>query len=214
MSKVFLITRPKYDETTHCLFYWSDKVLKLAKGKGIQVLDLKKGRANRKELTSIIKKKQPLLCFFNGHGGPDFVAGDSDEILVKLGENEEVLESKIVYALSCQSAKKLGIGSVKKGTIVYIGYNEDFVFVFNQGRLSSPIEDMTAKLFLGPSNQLVVSLLKGHSASFAYKKSQASFRKNIQKLLTSESSIDSSYLRYLWWDMRHQVCLGDGDAVF
>ena len=57
MSKVFLITRPKYDITTHYLFYWSDKVLKSTAKKNIQVLDLQKKRANKKELVSIIKKK-------------------------------------------------------------------------------------------------------------------------------------------------------------
>jgi len=188
--------------------------LRIAKKKGIQVLDLQKKRANKKELVSIIKKKHPLLCFLNGHGGPDFVAGHSNEILVKLGENEEILNSKIVYALSCQSAKKLGIGSIKKGTIAYIGYDEDFVFTFKQGKLTRPAEDETASLFFKPSNQLIISLLKGHTIEFAYNKSQELFMKNIRKLLTSESPVDSSDAKYLWWDMRHQVCLGDKKATF
>lgn len=55
MNKIFLITRPKHDPITHYLFYWSTKVIKLAKEKGIQVLDLQRERANKKELTSIIK---------------------------------------------------------------------------------------------------------------------------------------------------------------
>jgi len=189
-------------------------VLKSTAKKNIQVLDLQKKRANKKELVSIIKKKQPLLCFFNGHGGPDFITGHSNEILIKFGENEKILKSKIVYALSCQSAKRLGLESIKKGTIAYIGYKEDFVFVFDQEKVFNPVKDATAKLFLEPSNQLIISLIKGHTADFAYKKSQNLFRENIQKLLTSESSVDSSYISYLWWDMRHQVCLGDKNAVF
>ena len=68
MNKIFLITRPKHDEATHYLFYWSKKVIELAKRKGIQVLDLQKGRANEKELTSVIKKKEPHFIFLNGHG--------------------------------------------------------------------------------------------------------------------------------------------------
>ena len=213
MNRIFLITRPKHDETTHYLFYWGSEVLKIAEKKGIQVLDLQKKRANKKDLASIIKKKRPLLCFLNGHGGPDFITGHLNEVLIKLGENEKVLESKIVYALSCQSAKKLGAGSVKKGAIAYIGYNEDFVFAFEQGKLARPTEDKTAGLFLKPSNQLIISLLKGHTVESAYKKSQELFMKNIRKLLTSES-LDSSDVKYLWWDMRHQVCLGDKRGTF
>ena len=68
MSEILLITRPKYDDTTHYLFNWAKKVIELAHKKGIEVLDLKKERANKKELTSIISKKHPYLIFFNGHG--------------------------------------------------------------------------------------------------------------------------------------------------
>jgi len=189
-------------------------VIELAKRKGIQVLDLQKERANRKELTSIIKKKQPFFIFLNGHGGANFVAGDEDEVLIKAGDNEGLLKSKLVYALSCQSAKGLGPKSVKKGAISYIGYDDDFVFVFDQAKIYRPLEDLTAKLFFDPSNQIVISLLKGHETGDAYKRSQGVFMKNIQSLLTSESSVDSVYLRYLLWDMQHQVCLGDKEAVF
>lgn len=214
MNKIFLITRPRYDETTHYLFYWSKKIVELAKRKGIQTLDLQKERANKKEFVSIIAKKQPLLCFFNGHGDANLILGHQNEILVKANENEELLKGKIIYALSCKSAKVLGIKSVKKGTVAYIGYNDDFVFLYDETKISRPLDDNDAKLFLEPSNQIAVGLLKGHRTGFAYQKSQELFRKNIQELLTNESSIDSMYIRYLWWDMRHQVCLGDKETVF
>mgnify|MGYP001610199494 CR=1 FL=1 len=214
MNKIFLITRPKHDATTHYLFNWSKEVIELARKKGIQVLDLQKERANRKELTSIIKKKQPLFIFLNGHGGANFVAGHDEEILIKGGDNEDLLKSKLVYALSCQSAKRLGRKSIKKGAIAYFGYDDDFIFVFDQTKITRPIEDLTAKLFFEPSNQIAISLLKGNKTKDAYKRSQQAFIRNIQGLLTSESSIDYSYIRYLLWDMQHQVCLGNKEAVF
>ena len=214
MNRIFLITRPKYDETTHYLFYWSEKAIELAKRKGIQVLDLQKERANEKELTSIVKKKEPYFIFLNGHGSSNSITGHNSEVLIKTGNNEKLLKSKIVYALSCQSGKRLGPKSVKNGTVAYIGYNDYFVFVFDQEKISKPLDDSIAKLFLEPSNQIAIGILKGNKIKEAYRKSQRLFAKNIQKLLTSESSPDSVYIKYLLWDMRHQVCLGDKEAVF
>jgi len=39
-------------------------------------------------------------------------------------------------------------------------------------------------------------------------------KKQIRRLLTSESiSRESSTIRFLLWDMKHQVCLGNQDAL-
>lgn len=214
MRGVFLITRPKYDETTHYLFYWSQEIIELAKKKSIQVLDLAKERANKKEFVSIVTKKQPLFIFFNGHGNADRVNGHENKVLVKVGENEGVLKSKIVYALSCKSAKKLGPQSIKIGAIAYLGYDDDFVFVYNLGKISKPLNDNLAALFLRPSNQLVKSLLKGHSIEDSYKRSRDLFIGNIQELLTSKPSPYDYAIPYLMWDLGHLVCLGNKSASF
>jgi len=37
----------------------------------------------------------------------------------------------------------------------------------------------------------------------------------MKKLLSSEATKEeTSMARYLWWDMKHQVCLGDEKASF
>lgn len=214
MSRIFLITRPKHDDTTHYLFNWSKEIIKLAEKKTIKVLNLEKEKANKKNFTSYINKILPSLIFFNGHGGENCIMGHNNEILVEADSNERLLKNKIIYALSCRSAKRLGAKSVKAGAKTYIGYNDDFVFVIDEAKIYRPLEDDDARLFFEPSNKIVVSLIKGHNSGTAYGKSQEMFRKNIQKLLTSESSSNSVYIRYLLWDMRHQVCLGDQEAVF
>ncbi len=212
MNKILLITRPKYDDTTHYLFHWAKKIIDLANKKGIQVLDLKEERANKKEFESILSKKQPLLIFLNGHGNMDRIAGQNGNVLIKVGDNEIILKSKIVYALSCKSGKVLGPASVNKGAVSYIGYNDDFIFCFEEGKFARPLDDETAKLFLEPSNYIVESLLKGHSVESAHNRSQQLYKKNIQKLLVSNASSES--IPYLFWDMNHQVCLGSGRDVF
>lgn len=212
MSGTLLVTRPKHDDTTHYLFHWAQEIIKFAKEKGIKVLDLDKERANRKELESVVAKMRPSFIFFNGHGSADSIAGCDDKILVQAGDNEKILEAKSIYALSCSSAKKLGPASIKIGAKAYLGYNDVFIFSYEPDKISRPFDDETAELFLGPSNQLVISILKGHTIGESYNRSQKSFLQNIQKLVTSESS-DSSLIPYLLWDKMHQVCLGDKKAT-
>lgn len=68
MNRAFLVTRPNHDLTTNYLFYWSLLVIKKAKEKGFQVLDLKGRKANKKNFDSYIKRHKPVLVFFNGQG--------------------------------------------------------------------------------------------------------------------------------------------------
>ncbi|MBU4502541.1 MAG: hypothetical protein KKA79_08135, partial [Nanoarchaeota archaeon] len=166
------------------------------------------------EVTSVIKKKKPSFVVFNGHGHYDRIGGHKNEILVKAGENENLLKSKIVYAISCKSAKKLGKESMKAGVLDYIGYDEDFIFVYNPKLVTHPFKDDTVKLFLDPANEVVISILKGNSTKMAVERSQHLFKKNISKLLSSEASLeDVNYAKYLWWDMKHQVRLSEEDHI-
>lgn len=211
MDRILLITRSKHDATVRYLFYWAGKIIDLAGSKGIKVLKLDEKRANRKEVSGMLKKKNPLLVFLNGHGNDDRVTGYNNEVLLAAGENEQLLTSKIVYALSCRSGKKLGIKSIEAGSLGYIGYDDDFVFVIDDHRLAAPLEDKTAQLFLEPSNQVMISLLKGNSIKKSHTKSKRAFRANAIKLASSESQ-DNSLIPFLFWDMQHQVCLGNPDA--
>lgn len=212
MNKTFLITRPEHDDTTHYLSKWSQQLIDLANKKGINTIDLNKSRANKKEVESILSKKNPELIMFNGHGNVNIVTGHDNEVLIQLGKNDDLLKSKIVYALSCKSAKELG---AKGNAKTYIGYDDDFIFIYEPNKITHPTEDKTAKLFLEPSNEVVISLIKENPAKEAHERSQKLFQDRINKLLTSEATPDAAIIaRYLWWNMKHQVCLGNKEAVF
>ncbi len=214
MSKNVLVTRPEYDYTTRYISAWSKKVIVFARSKGDLVIDLFQKRATKKEFESIIHKKNPSLVIINGHGNDRLICGQDGRVLIEAGVNDDILKSRIVYALSCRSAKILGSKSIGSGVLAYIGYVEDFIFMYSNEKRGRPIEDKTAELFLKPSNQVAISLLKGHTAGEAHQSSKEFFLRNMRKLLTSESSsIDSSALRYLFWNMQHQVCLGDQFAI-
>ena len=213
MKRALLITRPKYDDTTHYLFYWAGKVKETAEEKGVQVFNLDKKRASRKEVESILDKQKPSLVFFNGHGNSDLITGQDGEVIIKAGDNEYLLREKIVYAFSCKSARELGLNSVENGVRAYLGYDDDFIFFYDPQKASRPLSDEIAGLFLEPSNQIVVSFLKGHSSIDAHIKTKSLFLRNIQKILTSKPT-ERYLIPWLLWDMQHSVLVGDKTSRF
>ena len=217
MSKSLLITRPNYEITTRYLYVWNKEVIKEAKNRGIGVMDLRREKANKKEFTGRMIKVNPALVLLNGHGGNEYVRGHNDEIIVRAGDNEEILKGKIIYALSCQSALLLGPKSMEAGSIAFIGYSRNFVFFIDDSKISRPENDKVAKLFLDPSNRLSISLVKGNAIFEAVRKSKKHFSENIRKLLNSDVSpqdYSSSLVPYLAWDMKYQVCHGNQNACF
>lgn len=213
MSKCLLITRPNHDITTNYLYFWSTIIIQRARAVGLKVIDLKAERANKKVFVAIIQKVDPDIVLLNGHGNHQSVAGQDNEVLLQAHVNDSLLSNKIVYAVSCSSGRTLGKSSVQAGAKAYIGYSEDFIFIIDESKISRPLEDKTARLFLEPSNQVSIAILKGHSAGESHRRSKLVFRKTIEKFLTSDARReDKEILPYLVWDMRHQVCLGDTEA--
>ena len=122
MATILLVTRPKHDITMRYISTWAEKVIAEAKTRGHTVLDLSGSRARRENVEGMIAKQQPHVFFFNGHGNAHCVGGHDDEILIAADDNDAILAGSLVYALSCKSARVLGVRSVGKGTRAYIGY--------------------------------------------------------------------------------------------
>lgn len=205
-----LITRPDHDHATRYISCWSEKIISFAKSKGRKVIDLKGKKATQKEVTGRIKKLAPSLVIFNGHGKDKVICGYDNEIIIQKEKNEKIISDKITYALSCSSGKELGPKSVKDKKGAFIGYKNDFIFSSDRRNLKDPLRDKRAKPFMEASNQVAISLLKGHSAIIASEKSKEIFKKNYQNLLSSNSDPNSLQdAKFLRWNQMHQVCLGD-----
>jgi len=191
---------------------WAKKLVDFAKNKNFDVLDLEREKANKEEVEGRLKKIAPRLVMLNGHGNVDRITGHDDKTLIKCGQNEKILEYKIVYAVSCKSAVILGIEAINSGCLSYIGYKENFIFC-HKNKIRKPLEDKTAELFLEPSNQIIISLLKGNASGESCINSKKYSMRNIKKLLNSESSPETNQLvQFLYWNLKHQVCLGDENA--
>lgn len=213
MSKI-LITRPEHDPGTRYLSRWSERVIEEARKKNFGVIDLHREKAVRKEFEGRVEKTDPALIILNGHGNESYVTGHDNEVLVQSGENESLLHNRITYAISCDSAAVLGVQCVKQQGTTFIGYNKSFVFNISQQYLHQPTQDQRAAQFLDASNQVPLSLLKGRTARQASVRSKSLFRDAIRKLLPSITSdpFAREDAKDLFWNMSHQVCLGDQDA--
>ena len=107
----------------------------------------------------------------------------------------------------------MGSAVSENNEATYIGYSEEFVFVLDRNYLKRPLDDPMAKPFMNSSNQVMVSILKGHSAQEASDRSKKLFRNYFSELASSKASKDSlQSAQFLWWNMRNQVCLGNGQA--
>ena len=215
MTKALLVTRPDHDLITTYLFHWSELVIEEAGKKGVKVLDLQKTKANKKTLISHLTKHQPALVFFNGHGDEATITGYNNEVLVEVDRNEKILTGKIVYARSCDAANKLGKACIKHDTLAFIGYKNKFTIGYTPSKITTPLKDKVARLFIEPSNLVPISLLKGNTIENAYKKSQDAMGRNFLFMLSTKASqAQKDAAPYLWINKKYQVALGDQKAHF
>lgn len=208
-----LITQPDFDRTTRYVSAWSEEVEEFSNSRGNKTVALKGKRVNRREFESVIRKIDPQLVMFNGHGNDDQINGQENEILLETASNEDIMKGRIVYALTCSAAKSLGHSCIKKGTDAFIGYRGDYIFLHHYPKISKPREDKRAQLFFKPSNLVPMSLIKGNSTEDSYQGSKNLLRKNILDLLNSEVyNEDRVCLPYLLWNYQNLTLLGDREA--
>jgi hypothetical protein len=211
---VILVTSPEYELPTRFVSKWASKVVKFAQTKGHSVSELKKEKARRATVESYLIRTRPRLVMFNGHGGPDCIYGQDDEVLIKAGENEQLLANTITYCVACESNLDLGPKAVAAGATAFIGYSRPFVFFADEEFRTRPLDDTRAANFFESSNQVMTSLLKNHTVSESVEHSKESSRKKIQSLLTSNATSDDLLdAQALRWNMIGLGISGDMSAV-
>ncbi len=212
LTKQLLITRPNHDTITHYLCEWSKMIIDLAEKKRYKVHDLKSSNANSYNTILRLDKKKYDFVIFNGHGSSTKVAGHLDETIIESGKNHELLKDKIVYCLSCSSAKILGKVCVKDGTKAFIGYKGDFALMRDGSMTSRPLKDKYANSILRPTNQIPLALIKGHNVGEAITRAKNSYVDEIIKLQSSESEPGAGSLAMaLMYNLSHLEKHGEDD---
>ena len=200
-----LITRPKYEEVTHYLFYWSSVLTGEALKNG-KLYKLDSEDANKKLLESYLTKQNPDIVILNGHGNEYCVTGQNGEELISTGQNSTLLKNSHVYIRACSAGKVLGKEIVQNGAKSFIGYTEPFIFYRRKKLINTPLMDDYAQPFFETSNQVGISLINGKTAQEANEDSLKLYNKVISDLLTSKSE-NSFLIPDLIENMKRQVCL-------
>lgn len=213
-SQVFLVTRPNYDPATHYLYYWSECVIDEAVKKHLRILDLKGKAASRENLLSYSQKHRIALILFNAHGSFSKIFGQFNKVLLDEDSVDIDLSGAIIYARSCNSAVILGQALVDRGVKSFIGYSQEFAICQTTSKISNPIQDSIAKLFLEPSNMIPISLIKGNNVQQSHDKSINMMKKNLYHMLSSDASPEErDSAPYLWRNMKYQTIAGSSDTT-
>ena len=213
MPAQLLITRPEYEAPTRYLSAWSKLIIDEAQHRGMDIIDLDREKAKRNRVLGTLQKKQTekMLVVLNGHGGESWIRGQ-EEVILTTADVKNLL-NKIIYARACSSAKELGPQAVAAGALAYIGYDIEFAMYIEEGKVGHPLEDRTAALFMEPANYVASSLIKGHPAGEANRRSRKKFAENIQKIIIEGAKSPYYYtISVLYDNMVHQVCLGSNEA--
>lgn len=206
---MMLVTRPEHDPTTKYLSCWGQEYIDDAEKRHVPIVDRRYGGATRVEVESRIQKLHPSLVVLNGHGNRTYVTGHNNEVLVETKNNSDLLSGRITYAVSCSSAAELGTEVGMHAASTYVGYTEKFVFV-HSSRFHDPLSDAFARPCMEPSNHVVLSLLKGHTAGEAVSRSKEKSRQHLRHLMSSASDPDARMVaQWVWWNAKHLVCCGD-----
>ncbi len=209
---MLLVTRPNHDNATNYLYYWSKQVIDEAIKKKINVLDLAAKKSNRKDFLSYINKHNPKFLFLNGHGSDDSICGYDDEVLIDCSDKLIKFKNSIIVSRSCRSAKILGKVLIKNGLQAFVGYINNYVVKVSKRKITNPLNDKIASLYLEPSNLIVSVLLKGGTVIDADKRSKRMLLANLGRVFASNSNDKEDIARWLYHDYCSQTIIGDINA--
>ncbi len=208
-NNVVLITRPHHEIVTNYLCVWSEEFVESAKKKAT-VYDLKGPKVTRTNFESYVKSHHPSFVFLNGHGSAELITGHENEVI--LDEHSD-LGPVIVYARSCEAARILGPALVSQSLKAFIGYKRNFICGYSPDKITRPMEDHIASLFLEPSNLVASTIVKGNTAEEAHFRSRQAMYKNFRRMISSAATHEERFAaRWLWSNINNQTLIGDSQA--
>jgi hypothetical protein len=203
-------TTANYELATQYLHDWVIAIINQAGRCGISATNLDGWAANRYQFQTNVSSADPVFIWLNGHGNIEKLAGQDGEIILDLGNNN-ILSGRVVYAFSCLTASELGPSSVSKGCTAYIGYSDEFVFVYDN-TAPYPLRDKYAQWFMQAGVEVGSSLLRGETAGQSLVRSQSLFDTAIGYWNTSSDPVAPSMLACLYQDKNCQRLLGSESA--
>jgi hypothetical protein len=158
--------------TTPFASYRIAKVHPVFVSKGYNVVVNKDTNDTKINFETIAKKPLTVYVSGIGHGNYDVYTGHAGEYLLRKGTYDaSVVKDKAFHFLSCKTAAQLGPDTITKGANCYMGYNENFTFVWDSP--TTPINEV--ELFQKCDSTFDLYMANGFTAQQAYNATIACF---------------------------------------
>lgn len=207
-TEVAVCSRPSYEAATKVGSMALKHVVDAWTSRGYAVTDLFGAAATKANVLASLTSQDPILFFGVGHGNADtWTCHDSERMFWTC--DSSALRGRIVYALSCITAQRLGPDAVAgKGCRTYIGYADTFGWV-QMNIEADPLTDALAKGFYEPVLGLLNRLIDGGSTGDAFKASMDIWNAWIDFWSKSTDPNAAAVLQWLIHDRDCQKLIGD-----
>jgi hypothetical protein len=205
-----ICTRPDFEAATYIGSLALQHAVDYLHTRGISLDDLRAADAIRTKVLDSLARNDPILCIFLGHGNSDLLTGQGYDRIFWTCDNVE-LRGRVMFALSCITAARLGPDSVAKGCTTYMGYAE--TFEWSQEVAQDPLVDRVGKSFFEPVLELIYHLAAGEATGVAFKASLDKWNYWIDYWSRSTEAYAPQVLMLLLHDRDCQKLIGDETAT-
>jgi hypothetical protein len=209
---VAVCSRPDYEAVTSVGSMALKHVVDAWVSRGYAITDLFGADATRANVLAALASQDPILVFGVGHGNEDLWTCQGGEQMFWTCDCS-ALRGRIVYALSCITAYRLGPDAVNnKGCLTYIGYADTFGWVQTNMSLD-PLSDTLARSFFEAVLAVLNRLIDGASTGDAFKASMDTWNFWIDFWSRSTDPDAAVVLQWLIHDRDCMKLIGDESAT-
>lgn len=197
--------------TGYAATYRKNHVHPVFAARGFKVVVLEGVDDNRANFA--IEAKRPFVVYISGigHGSPTTYTGHLGNPILKVGAYDPAeVRGKVIHLLSCQTARQLGPDVVAKGARAFVGYYENFVFVYDNPATGA-VNEM--ELFWKCDSTFDLCMANGLKVEQAHNATIAAYNSAIAQVPNTSAATwllwDRNYLR----DPMINVIYGDKTAT-
>lgn len=127
-----------------------------------------------------------------GHGNYDLYTGHWGEHILGIGEYDSAeVKDKALHFLSCRTGRDLGPDTVSKGANAYVGYDENFTFVWDDS--TTPVNEFL--LFIQSDATFDLQMAAGATAGQAFNATKQAFNTAIAQVPNTAAATWLTYDR-------------------
>lgn len=181
--------------------------------RGVFATELRCTDAERVPVWNALSDEDHIFVNGFGHGNAGIYTGDSETMIFDTNHCD-ILRDRIVYLLSCLTAKALGPAIIATGGIAYGGYDISWTWVVNDVN-KDPYLDYYAEGFYRSSNEFPIALVQGDAVFRARERCIAEYNRwlNIWETERSGDAYAAIVIKWLLVDRDGLVVLGNMDAT-